>query len=128
MGNGNDMNIIKFIESFPDENSCMQHFRQVHEKEGIVCKKCGRNRYYWLQAKWQRQCSECHLQLYLDEFCYKLNRRYFGDRLFDRLTVAVATNYWHYNGKANISLTVSYSSNISFNFYIAFVIKNLFPD
>ena len=39
-----------------------------------------------------------YLQLYLDEFCYKLNRRYFGDRLFDRLTVAVASNYWHVNG------------------------------
>ena len=35
-----------------------------------------------------------YLQLYLDEFCYKLNRRYFGKRLFDRLTIAVATNYW----------------------------------
>lgn len=33
-----------------------------------------------------------YLQLYLDEFCYKLNRRYFGDRLFDRLAIAVATN------------------------------------
>jgi hypothetical protein len=35
-----------------------------------------------------------YLQQYLDEFCYKLNRRYFGDRLFDRLTIAVATNFW----------------------------------
>ena len=35
-----------------------------------------------------------YLQLYLDEFCYKLNRRYFGDKLFDRLTLAVAKNYW----------------------------------
>lgn len=35
-----------------------------------------------------------YLQLYLDEFCYKLNRRYFGNRLFDRLTIAVADNYW----------------------------------
>lgn len=35
-----------------------------------------------------------YLQLYLDEFCYKLNRRYFGERLFDRLTIAVADNYW----------------------------------
>lgn len=33
-----------------------------------------------------------YLQRYLDEFCYKLNRRYFGERLFDRLTVAVATS------------------------------------
>lgn len=35
-----------------------------------------------------------YLQLYLDEFCYKLNRRYFGNRLFDRLTLAVAKYYW----------------------------------
>jgi ISXO2-like transposase domain len=31
------------------------------------------------------------LQNYLNEFCYKLNRRYFKDRLFERLTLAVAT-------------------------------------
>ena len=36
-----------------------------------------------------------YLQLYLDEFCYKLNRRYFGDRLFDRLAVAMSNNYWY---------------------------------
>lgn len=35
-----------------------------------------------------------YLQLYLDEFCYKLNRRYFGERLFDRLVIAVAKSYW----------------------------------
>ncbi len=35
-----------------------------------------------------------YLQLYLDEFCYKLNRRNFGNRLFDRLTLAVAKFYW----------------------------------
>lgn len=38
-----------------------------------------------------------YLQLYLDEFCYKLNRRYFGERLFDRLTVAMVNNYWYNN-------------------------------
>lgn len=37
--------------------------------------------------------KEKYLQTYLDEFCYKLNRRYFGDRLFDRLTLAVAKFY-----------------------------------
>lgn len=35
-----------------------------------------------------------YLQLYLNEFCYKLNRRYFGSRVFDRLTLAVAKSYW----------------------------------
>lgn len=32
-----------------------------------------------------------YLQLYLDEFCYKLNRRYFGEKLFDRLVIANIT-------------------------------------
>jgi len=32
-----------------------------------------------------------HLQSYLNEFCYKFNRRYFGDKLFDRLLIACAS-------------------------------------
>ncbi|MXS72925.1 IS1595 family transposase [Flavobacteriaceae bacterium W22] len=32
-----------------------------------------------------------YLQLYLNEFIYKLNRRYFGDRLFERLVIANIT-------------------------------------
>ena len=32
-----------------------------------------------------------NLQLYLDEFVYKLNRRYFGAKLFDRLVIASIT-------------------------------------
>jgi hypothetical protein len=35
-----------------------------------------------------------YLQAYLDEFCYKVNRRYFGERLFDRLVIAMAKTYW----------------------------------
>ena len=37
--------------------------------------------------------SRTYLQRYLNEFCYKLNRRYFGDKLFDILTLAVAKIY-----------------------------------
>jgi len=32
-----------------------------------------------------------YLQLYLNEFIYKLNRRYFGNRIFDRLIIASIT-------------------------------------
>jgi|TARA_B110000881_G_C18145589_1_gene303648 transposase-like protein len=31
-----------------------------------------------------------YLQLYLNEFCYKLNHRYFANRLFDSLSIALA--------------------------------------
>ena len=39
------------------------------------------------------------LQSYLNEFCYKFNRRYFGEALFDRLLVACASskNDFRYN-------------------------------
>ncbi|KAA6334326.1 hypothetical protein EZS27_017339 [termite gut metagenome] len=32
-----------------------------------------------------------YLQNYLNEFCYKFNRRYFGEKLFDRLMIASVT-------------------------------------
>jgi hypothetical protein len=33
-----------------------------------------------------------YLQGYLNEFCYKFNRRYFGEALFDRLLLVGATS------------------------------------
>jgi hypothetical protein len=38
------------------------------------------------------QLKKDYLQYYLNEFCYKFNRRYFGEKLFDRL-VLVAVMY-----------------------------------
>lgn len=35
--------------------------------------------------------SKKYIQNYLDEFCYKVNRRYFGEELFDILLIACAT-------------------------------------
>jgi Zn finger protein HypA/HybF involved in hydrogenase expression len=53
------MNLIKFIEEFPDEASCKAHFRTQREKEGITCKKCGGTHHYWLEGKQMWQCSQC---------------------------------------------------------------------
>lgn len=39
--------------------------------------------------------KDIYLQNYLDEFCYKTNRRYFGENLFDRLMVAAVDNTWY---------------------------------
>ena len=35
-----------------------------------------------------------YLQKYLNEFCYKLNRRFFGEKLFDRLLIASVNGQW----------------------------------
>ena len=39
--------------------------------------------------------NDKYVQNYLDEFCYKFNRRYFGDKLTDRLILASIKNTWY---------------------------------
>jgi DNA-directed RNA polymerase subunit RPC12/RpoP len=36
-----------------------------------------------------------YMQNYLSEFCYKFNRRYFGEKLFDRLLITVMAKSWY---------------------------------
>ena len=49
----NIMNILKFVESFPDEPSCKEHFRLRRDSEGVNCKKCQGTNHYWLKGKFQ---------------------------------------------------------------------------
>ena len=56
------MNILKFAEHFPDEDSCKLYYKKVREKEGITCKKCSCTKHYWLKDKWQWQCSGCRFR------------------------------------------------------------------
>jgi hypothetical protein len=53
------MKIIEFMQNFPDELQCKRHFKEFREKSGIVCDNCRCTKHYWLQAKWQWQCSKC---------------------------------------------------------------------
>lgn len=53
------MNLIKFIESFPDESSCRIKFKEFRDKQGVICRKCGSNEHYWLQTLEQYQCKKC---------------------------------------------------------------------
>jgi len=41
--------------------------------------------------------SSQHLQNYLNEFCYKFNRRYFGVDIFDRMLIASISSTWYNN-------------------------------
>lgn len=38
-----------------------------------------------------------YIQNYLDEYCYKFNRRYFGEKLFDRILIASVSSTWYNN-------------------------------
>jgi hypothetical protein len=39
--------------------------------------------------------NQQYVQNYLDEFCYKFNRRYFGDKLSERLLIAALETTWY---------------------------------
>src|SRR5659263_3725 len=51
------MNLIKFIESFPDEASCRIKFKEFRDSQGVICRKCGNRDHYWLKTVEEYQCS-----------------------------------------------------------------------
>jgi len=53
------MNLIKFIESFPDESSCRIKFKEFRDEQGVICRKCGSKDHYWLQTIEKYECKHC---------------------------------------------------------------------
>uniref|UniRef100_UPI0040472D0F IS1595 family transposase n=2 Tax=Algoriphagus sp. TaxID=1872435 RepID=UPI0040472D0F len=53
------MNIINFINRFPDEASCIDFIKEQRIQQGIICKKCTGSRHYWLENKHSFQCASC---------------------------------------------------------------------
>ena len=75
------MNSIQFTRDFPDEAACRAHFRAARELEGIVCKKCGCKKHWWLKNKDQWKCSGCDFRTTIRSgtFMHRI-RRAMGDR------------------------------------------------
>lgn len=53
------MNIINFINRFPDEASCVEFIKEQRIQQGIICKKCSSCKHYWLENKKSFQCACC---------------------------------------------------------------------
>ena len=53
------MNLIKFIESFPDESSCRIKFKEFRDEQGVICRKCGSKDHYWVKTIEQYTCKRC---------------------------------------------------------------------
>ena len=53
------MDLINFIEQFPNGESCRLKIKEFRGKEGIVCRKCGSTSHYWLKTVEQYQCKAC---------------------------------------------------------------------
>ena len=56
------MNIVRFVEEFPDEKSCKIHLKLAREKNLLKCKRCNCTKHWWLETKWMWQCSSCNFR------------------------------------------------------------------
>ena len=80
------VNIADYVEIHLSEKSNEQTTKETLKWVHIAISNAKRNfvgNYHKIKRK--------YLQLYLNEFVYKLNRRYFGERIFDRLVIASIT-------------------------------------
>jgi DNA-directed RNA polymerase subunit RPC12/RpoP len=53
------MKVFEFEKYFPSEESCKTKFKEIREKEGIVCPRCGHTKHYWKADKEMFQCKKC---------------------------------------------------------------------
>jgi hypothetical protein len=50
------------IDIYRNEAQAIEAFKKFRLKRGIVCKKCGETKHYWLAGKLQFQCSACRFR------------------------------------------------------------------
>lgn len=48
-----------FKKAYPDDLSCMRYLRELKEKKGFGCKKCGHNKSIKGKAKFDVRCAKC---------------------------------------------------------------------
>jgi len=49
-----------YYKIFSDEHVCIQILKEIKEKQGILCKNCGSETYYWKADKKKFECKECN--------------------------------------------------------------------
>ena len=59
------MNLINFIEQFPDEASCRAKYKEIRDIEGVICRKCGHTDHYWLKNLESYECKKCRTRMSL---------------------------------------------------------------
>ena len=54
------MNILEFIQRFPDEDACRLKFKEQRDQIGVICRKCNCKDHFWLENKQSYECKSCH--------------------------------------------------------------------
>ena len=53
------MNLFDFSERFMSEEDCINHFKEVRIKLGVVCRECQSKEHYWKKDRLAFQCKQC---------------------------------------------------------------------
>lgn len=53
------MNLLDFIEEFPDELSYKNKFKEYRDQLGLLCIKCRGKDHYWKRDRDQYECRRC---------------------------------------------------------------------
>jgi transposase-like protein len=59
------MKLLEFNKNFPSEASCIARFKEVRDREGVICKKCCGEKHCWLQSKSLYECKNCGFRMSL---------------------------------------------------------------
>jgi transposase-like protein len=54
------MNLIKFFQKYDTELKCADLFKEIRDKEGVFCKRCGGSEHYWLGTRDRYRCKACN--------------------------------------------------------------------
>ncbi len=45
------MNLLNFVEEYPDESSCRAKWKSIRDKQGVVCPKCKSTEHFGKRIK-----------------------------------------------------------------------------
>lgn len=54
------MDILNFMQQFPDKTSCIAYLKEQREQSGVACKHCGCKEHIRNPAKLSSECKHRH--------------------------------------------------------------------
>jgi hypothetical protein len=54
-----NMDLFEFNQRFPNDESCNEYLRNLRTKEGLKCRKCGSQDFYWKRDRLMFECKRC---------------------------------------------------------------------
>jgi transposase-like protein/Zn ribbon nucleic-acid-binding protein len=55
----NVMNLLNFVEQYPDESSCKAKWKSIRDAQGVTCPRCQSTEHYWKKDRDSYECKKC---------------------------------------------------------------------